>query len=75
MVSGGNDNWAWNMSTHTKTAAHYLPWRHDEPDNSNGDNEDAIMMTVGSMTLIDVTPVVGGPWYESQIICYICEYN
>ena len=75
VVSGSNDNWNWNMSTHTKPAQ-YLPWGNGEPNNYRGMKEDAILVDVKVMKFIDIRPDVQKvSWTHNKIFCYMCEYT
>ena len=71
-VSGSNDNWMWNMSTHTQPAE-YLPWRSGEPNNHKGQKEDAIIVKVSLMEFQDMTPSQHENLFKK--FCYICERN
>ena len=76
VVSGSNDNWMWNMSTHTEPIDGYAPWKGGEPNNFQGRKEDAIIIDVSVMTIEDISPDVTGYGFASKFVfCHICEYN
>ena len=76
-VPSSETNWVWTMEQGTTKPIGYTDWRAGDPNNYNGEQEDAIVVSRDHQyTWIDVTlDATENGWFTSNTICFVCEIN